>query len=249
MDVDQIIEDYRNKGLAENDLTEIEIISNGDASLFRRLAQRRLFHEPMAYLKGSADFYGREFNVDSRVYIPTAETECMVKLLLDDITPESIVVDVGTGSGSIAITVAKELPGVNVYACDITPYSLEVAEENARRHNADVEFFESYYVDDLDIPAPTHIIADLPWGDETYVLGSNDIHEMKHLPAQSCFHPFGVLEAYSELINSIQGKKWKPKLFFESGRVEKDNVKSILPSGVGFRYFKFDEYSVSVVRF
>ncbi|MFC1752570.1 methyltransferase [Thermoproteota archaeon] len=210
--------------------------------------QRRKFGEPEAYIRRYVDFFNRIFYVDRRVYIPNHETENMVSLLLEDLSEDSAVLDIGTGSGSIAITVKKEMPLIKVYGSDIDPSTLDVARFNAELHNADIRFFESCYADDIPIE-PTHIISDMPWGDERYVLGSNNLEEMKHLPPISVFHPQGPLTAYKELIQSIQTKEWKPKLFFESGLVEKIEVENIIPKGMEWDYIQFDDYSVTVVDF
>lgn len=248
--MDHRIEQFRKEGISQEDLDELADIADGDEALFRRVAQRRLFKEPMAYIRGYASFFGRNFDVDRRVYVPTIETEDMVRLLLDDVTNKSSILDVGTGSGSMAITVKLEKSDLEVYGCDISPSALEVARSNARKYNADVQFFESFYVDDVaDINPPSHIISDMPWGDETYVLETNDLGEMKHMPPQAIFHPNGILEAYRELIDSIRRKRWETTLFFESGLIEESRVRDMIPRELDMEYVPFNNYSVTVVRF
>jgi hypothetical protein len=88
----------------------------------------------------------------------------------------------------------------------------------------------------------------MPYGDERYILASMDIQEFRHMPPQACFHPFGVLQAYKELIQSIQKKEWKSKLFFETGSVEKEKVEKIVPKGLEWDYKSFENYSVSIVQ-
>jgi HemK-like putative methylase len=244
------------KTLNQRELTKLWKIANGDKRKFQRYIERRLHHEPIAYIRGFATFSGRSFKVDRRVYVPNFETDKMVKLLLKDLTDNSTVLDVGTGCGSIAITVAKANPKVKVYASDINPGSLELARENARSHDADVEFFESNYVDCLDIVAPTHIIADLPYGitglplgNEEYLLSTNNSVELMHMPPNACFHPEGVLKNYQNLIRSIMRKGWKCTLFFETGKVEKKEVEKIIPEGITWSYERFGDYSVTVIDF
>jgi len=181
------------------------------------------------------------------VYVPNKETELLLETFLDDLDKDSTILDVGTGSGCLAISVAKEILGIQVSACDIDNRALEVALENSNIHGVDIDFFVSNYVDDLRIDEPTHIIADLPWGDESYVLGSNDLREMECMPSHAIFHPEGILEAYRELITSIQGKKWGPRLYFESGKIEEEKVEKIIPQGKDWEYVEFDDYSVSIV--
>jgi len=248
-ELQKVLELFRKKGISKSDEKELLSLSKKDASKYKRFAQRRFFQEPLAYISGHTIFFNRKFKVDKRVYIPTKETEQLVKLLLNDLSENSIVLDVGTGSGSLAITIKKEKPLVKVFALDIDPNSLIVANENAKQHNANILFNESYYVDDLKIQEPTHIIADLPWGDKDSVLGSNSAEEFKHIPFMACFHPFGKFEAYIELIKSIIKKKWKPKLFIETGLIQKKEIAKIMPKNVEWKYVPFEKYSVTIVQF
>lgn len=108
---------------------------------------RRLDREPLAYITGIKEFYGRQFYVDERVLVPRPETESLVTRILLWI-PEGrasnvSILDVGTGSGCIGISLALERPTCSVTAVDIEPSALEVASENARFYEADVEFLES----------------------------------------------------------------------------------------------------------
>ena len=224
-------------------------ISFNNPSKYKLYAQRRLFHEPLAYIKGSVDFFGRNFIVDNRVYVPTKETEQLVKLVLKDLNDKSVLLDVGTGCGSLAITIKKEKSSLKVFASDLNPHSLDVAKLNAKKNNVDIQFFESLYIDDLEISEPTHIIADLPWGDENSILGSNSLEESKHMPSQAFFHPLGKFESYKELIDSILKKGWKSKLFFESGLISKEEISAIIPKNLEWEYIKFENYSVTIIQF
>ena len=111
----------------------------GDAAQFFDLCERRAAGRPLAYVLGSAGFYGREFVVDESVLVPRPETEHLVddaiafiKAMPRDRAPA--VLDLGTGSGAIACTIAAETPA-RVDAVDISAAALEVARENARRLN------------------------------------------------------------------------------------------------------------------
>ena len=124
-------------------LSEAQVLARDDESVppeaeaaFRELLERRLAGEPVAYLVGEREFYGRSFRVDSRVLIPRPETEHLVEAALDpalDLPPGARVLDVGTGSGAIALTLALERPGWRVVAADLSPAALAVARDNARR--------------------------------------------------------------------------------------------------------------------
>ena len=108
---------------------------------FDALVQRRVTFEPLAYLLGHKEFYGREFIVDRRVLVPRPETEILVAAALHFINEHArfrgglpSVADVGTGSGVIAVTLAAEAPELRVQAVDASPDALEVARMNAARH-------------------------------------------------------------------------------------------------------------------
>ncbi|MGC9400205.1 MAG: peptide chain release factor N(5)-glutamine methyltransferase [Anaerolineae bacterium] len=98
---------------------------------------RRAAHEPLPYLTGEIEFYGRDFTITPEVLIPRPETELLVETALAwTATHEARrVVDVGTGSGCIAVTLATELRGLQVVATDLSAAALRVARVNARRHD------------------------------------------------------------------------------------------------------------------
>lgn len=104
---------------------------------FRDAIERRASHAPLPYILGKIEFFGCEFRVTPAVLIPRPETELLVELALERIErqPRSRVVDVGTGSGCIAVTLAMKAPGSRIWATDISAPALDVARDNAERHN------------------------------------------------------------------------------------------------------------------
>ncbi|MDB5083261.1 MAG: prmC [Bacilli bacterium] len=118
---------------------------------FESFALRRAQREPLQYILGGQEFYGRLFHVDKGVLIPRPETEILIESCLKcmrEIWPTSEAgseiraVDIGTGSGAIAITLALERPDVEMHAVDLSPQALEVARLNARRLQASVHFWQ-----------------------------------------------------------------------------------------------------------
>jgi release factor glutamine methyltransferase len=119
--------------------TRAWLITHGDDSLsveqqttFDALLKRRLNGEPVAYIVGIRDFYGFEFKVSPEVLIPRADTETLVETALAKIPIEQPceVLDMGTGTGAIAITIALLRPQAQVIAIDISPTALQIAREN-----------------------------------------------------------------------------------------------------------------------
>ena len=107
---------------------------------FQKLLDRRAGHEPVAYITGEKEFWSLEFNVTTAVLIPRPETELLVELALDHarefIRRDPIkILDIGTGSGAIAVSLAKHLPDAEIWAVDISNDALSVAQANAIRHH------------------------------------------------------------------------------------------------------------------
>lgn len=131
------------------------------ARSFGEMVRRRLRREPVAYILGRKGFRRLELAVDSRVLVPRPETELLVELALE-LRPERVL-DVGTGSGAIALAVADELPDAEVTATDTSPAALEVARANAERLGLAerVRFVEGTFADDervFDL-----VLANLPY--------------------------------------------------------------------------------------
>ncbi len=113
---------------------------------YRQLIAARCEGVPTQYLRGVQEFYGLEFRVTPDVLIPRPETEHLVQAAIERIRPGDRVIDIGTGSGAVAVAVAKNIAEVKMSASDISAAALRVARENARRLGANVRFF----VADLD---------------------------------------------------------------------------------------------------
>ncbi len=126
--------------------------------------QRRAAGEPLPYIIGQSEFYGLTFTVTPDVLIPRPETETLVEAALAwlKMHPVSTAVDVGTGSGCIAVALAVHAPSLRLYATDISPAALQVARANAERHNVAerLTFLEGDLL--MPLPEPIHLIVSNP---------------------------------------------------------------------------------------
>lgn len=138
-------------------------LSPDQLARFDELVARRARREPVAYLTGVKAFFGLDFLVNRHVLIPRPETELLVETALHiaGASPVSIA-DVGTGSGCIAVSLAKNLPQAHLYAIDASALALDVARENAARHGvlASITFLQGNLLEPL--PRPVDMIASNP---------------------------------------------------------------------------------------
>ena len=126
----------RSKILLADDI----VLNESNQPLFLSAIERLKNHEPIQYVLGKTTFMDLEFKVNSSVLIPRPETEELVRLMLKEDLDGKEILDIGAGSGCIAISLAKNLPNSKVSALDISRDALEVAKENARVNNVDIEF-------------------------------------------------------------------------------------------------------------
>lgn len=157
-------------------LSRVQLITQSDRTLTEQeavqvttLYARRLQGEPIAYIVGEREFYGISFSTTPDVLIPRPETELLVDLALERLPTGAHVLDLGTGSGAIAVAIAHMRPDVNVTAVDASPRALAVAQRNARHHHADIRFLQSDWYSalgddrfDLIAANPPYIVAGDP---------------------------------------------------------------------------------------
>jgi release factor glutamine methyltransferase len=181
----------------------------------REISTRLNHHEPIQYILGEAHFFGRQFLADPSVLIPRPETEELVRLVLDHTkkkNPESTIVDIGTGSGCIAISLALEMPSSEVFATDISKDALNLAMENARRLNADVHFEEHNILQSI-LPLSVDVMVSNP----PYIT----MHERNNMPRN-------VLEFEPGIALFVSDKD--PFIFYET-LLRRAN-ESLLPDGL-----------------
>jgi release factor glutamine methyltransferase len=114
-----------------------------DPAPVEALVQRRINGEPLQYIRGRTEFYGRDFFVDDRVLIPRPETELLVEAATARAPRNARVLEIGSGSGCIAISLERERPDLEVVSIDISVAALAVAKRNAHTHESNVRFAAS----------------------------------------------------------------------------------------------------------
>lgn len=164
-----------------------------DTPIIRRLEanlERRLAHEPMAYIRGHSQFYGHDFLITPDVLVPRPESEDIISLavsLAQDIE-RPVIIDVGTGSGCLAVSAALAIPGSHVFATDVDQACLDVAARNAARHQAAVTTVHADLLSSLpedankaSLPGQAFmILANLPYVPSTHAINQAAGHEPSH---------------------------------------------------------------------
>ena len=126
----------RSKILLANEID----LDQSNQTLFQSALERLKTHEPIQYVLGKTSFMDMEFKVNSSVLIPRPETEELVRLILKEDLDGKDILDIGAGSGCIAISLAKNFPNAKVIALDISNDALEIAKENAALNNVRIDF-------------------------------------------------------------------------------------------------------------
>lgn len=144
-----------------------DVLSPADTGRFLALARRRAANEPVAYLTGEKEFFGLPLQVDARVLVPRPDTETLVEWALELLQGKAAprVIDLGTGSGAIALAIQSARPDAIVEAVDRSAAALEVASANARRLGLPVRFRQASWLEgadryDLVVSNPPYIRAD-----------------------------------------------------------------------------------------
>jgi len=117
-------------------------LSSNEYAGIQEIIEELKKYRPIQYILGETEFYGLKFNVDENVLIPRPETEELVEWIIKEEKSPLKILDIGTGSGCIAVALAKHFPEAEVFALDISDKALDVARRNAMKNQADVHFFQ-----------------------------------------------------------------------------------------------------------
>ncbi len=181
-----------------------------EPQLFKKaleLVQKRKQGYPLQYITGWVEFFSRRFRIEEGVFIPRPETEVLVEEALKILKPGWKVVDVGTGSGIIAITLAAEVENIKVFATDISERALMVAQDNARLHRVEgkIEFIKTPFMNRL-----------LERGEKVNMVVSNppyvDPQQKSSLPPELSYEP-------PEALFSEEGIKHTEKIISQAEQI------------------------------
>lgn len=174
-----------------------------------RLLEKRCLRQPIAYLTGSVEFYGRDFIIKPNVLVPRPESEAIIEQLKEiSPQPNQHLIDVGTGSGILGITAALEYPEIKVELLDISQAALSVARANSRKHNVHLQLSEGNLLDSFEPAREPYfdiILANLPYVDKSWQRSPETNHE----PEEALFADDGGLALIKKLILQA-GKLLRP---------------------------------------
>lgn len=209
---------------SDEELTEVAWIHYG------RYLHERLKGKPTQYITGHQEFYGRDFRVTPDVLIPRPETEHLIQASLARIRPGDVVLDVGAGSGAIAITLALETQA-RLFATDISTAALCVAVANARRLSAPVNFFASDLIDAIAPHSIDLLVSNPPYVPKTdHPALQREVRDYE--PHLALFAGPTGLEIYERLIvGAVRVLRPGSWLLFELGYNSLEPVRSMLQPG------------------
>ncbi len=193
-------------------------INSRQAIQFQTDVAARATGVPLQYLLGSTEFYGREFLVGPGVFIPRLETEILIEVVLELLPRQATVMDVGTGSGAIAVTLALERPRVRSVGIDRSSHALSSARRNADRHHAAVTFIQGDLLHSLSEETMDLIVANLPYLDPS---------RASDWPRELHWEPWAALDGGEAGLSLIQ------KLIGQSAFVLKPGGSLVLEIGAG----------------
>lgn len=243
----QIFDQVGLTDVSHEELLELVELAGGDIRKLRRLAVRKKFGEPNAYLRGHVTMMGRRFSVDRRCYIPDQYAEELVRRVIADAPQNSVILEVGTGCGWISVTLKLERPDLTVLASDIDPGAIAVARRNAEWHGVDVPFFESYFVDDIGGVVPDLIVANIPYGGD-FEYTDRELEERPQMPAIAICDPAGVIKPLVEFYKSVAARKWASKIYLETGYLPTERLKPVIETCPDAEHVQNGEYGYVVLR-
>jgi release factor glutamine methyltransferase len=209
-------------------LNEGTSLDKHKTAVLSSILKRRILGEPVHYILGETEFMGLKFKVDNRALIPRPETEILVETAMLELKQRGItspkILDLGTGSGCIAVAIAKSIPRADVWASDISTAALQLARENACLNDVEVKFIQSNLFDALKFRNDKF---DLIISNPPYV----STEEFNYLAKEIFFEPELALKA------GIDGLDFYRRIIAQAAAYLKNNGLIIFELGVNQAYF------------
>ena len=204
-----------------------KVISESKIKLLEELLNRRMNKEPIAYILGKKEFWSRDFYINQHTLIPRPESEMLVELIIQDNSRKKIssILELGTGSGCISVSLAKELSHSQIVSTDICAKALEVANKNAQHYGVNnISFIKSDWFNKLDNQKFDCIVSNPPYirEDDPY------LNELTFEPSKALVSGDDGLEAI-EIISSNAAEYLSPggKIYIEHGNDQEKEVQKI----------------------
>jgi len=175
-------------------------INADEAERLADLVRRRLAGEPIAYIVGKREFFGLDFEVSEAVLIPRPDTELIVELAIERLPPQGRLLDMGTGSGAIAVSVAHSRPDASVTALDVSEAALAVARRNAANNRTGVRFLRSDWFSALEDKGSCGDTFDLIASNPPYI-AAGDAHLSQ---GDLRFEPAGALTDHADGLSALR---------------------------------------------
>lgn len=170
-------------------------LTDAEAAGLKALVERRLHGEPIAYIVGRREFFGLDFRVTSAVLIPRPDTELLVELALERLPPQGRVLDMGTGSGAIAVAIAHTRGDAQVTALDVSPAALDIARQNAAANGARVRLVQSDWFAAIDGERFDMVVSNPPY------IAEGDVHLSQ---GDLRFEPTGALTDHADGLSALR---------------------------------------------
>ncbi len=213
------------------------IMAQSLKKLNKKLA-RRANHEPLAYIRGFSEFYGRRFKVNKRVLEPRPESEAMIDLLKELKLPKKAwVADIGTGSGALGITAALELPNHNVDLYDIDASALAVARHNCALHELHLHCYKRNLLNRSARPYDV-LLANLPYVPEKWKINQAAAME----PRIAIFGGKDGLSLYRQLFEQIAKLPWRPNYVLTESLPPQHKKLAEVAKKAGFKLQKSQDF-------
>lgn len=203
---------------------------------------RRAQHEPLSYIRNKTEFYGREFYIDHRVLEPRPESETMIDMLKSLHLPRDVVIiDVGTGSGALAITARLEVRYADVMATDVDGEALKVAEQNCGKHSCDVQFLKGNLLKPFYLhyhPKHSVLLANLPYVPDSFQINPAAMRE----PQTAIFGGPDGLDLYRQLFEQIDPLAYKPLYILTESMPPQHELLRSIAAQHNYHQFAHDDF-------